>query len=126
MSDESRSREDLLFSLFGVDSGASTLPDNVELLASKAYAKQIGLGCYISPDVPETINSDPGRLRQVLLNLASNAVKFTQSGGVLVSVEIGESGGKQSLRFSIRPSATSTSWLLTSITRMGPARSTSR
>lgn len=73
----------------------------VELLASRAYAKDIGLGCYISPDVPASVNSDPGRLRQVLLNLAGNAIKFTDSGGVLVSVMICKSREKDIVRFSI-------------------------
>lgn len=73
----------------------------VELLASRAYAKGIGLGCYISPDVPATIESDPGRLRQVLINLAGNAIKFTDIGGVLVSVAICKSGEGDTIRFSI-------------------------
>lgn len=73
----------------------------VELLASRAYAKGIGLGCYISPDVPATIESDPGRLRQVLINLAGNAIKFTETGGVLVSVAICKSGEGDTIRFSI-------------------------
>jgi CheY-like chemotaxis protein len=63
------------------------LVENVaELLAARAYAQGIGLGCYCAPDAPQRITADPGRLRQVLLNLIGNAIKFTEKGGVLVSV----------------------------------------
>ncbi len=72
-----------------------------ELLAAKAYAKGIGLGCYCAPDVPSVITADPNRLRQVLLNLIGNAVKFTDEGGVQISVDIVAAGGTPSLRFSV-------------------------
>ncbi|MER8924638.1 response regulator [Mesorhizobium sp. M0859] len=63
------------------------IADNViELLAARAFAKDIGLGCHVEPDVPQLITADPGRVRQVLLNLIGNAVKFTDSGGVLASI----------------------------------------
>ena len=73
----------------------------VELLASRAFAKGIGLGCYIAPDVPETITADPGRLRQILLNLLGNAIKFTDEGGVLVTVTWAEQGDRPSLVFKV-------------------------
>jgi PAS domain S-box-containing protein len=73
----------------------------VELLAPRAYGKDIGLGCHIAPDVPETIVADPGRLRQVLLNVMGNAVKFTETGGVLVTVEMADAGDSPLLRFSV-------------------------
>ena len=63
------------------------IADNVvELLAAKAFAKDIGLGCHVAPDVPQMITADPGRVRQVLLNLLGNAIKFTDAGGVLLTV----------------------------------------
>jgi PAS domain S-box-containing protein len=63
------------------------IADNIiELMAARAFAKDIGLGCHVEPDVPQMISADPGRVRQVLLNLIGNAIKFTDSGGVLVSV----------------------------------------
>lgn len=59
----------------------------VELLAGRAYAKGLGLGCHLAPDAPQHINADPNRLRQVLINLVANATKFTDNGGILVTVK---------------------------------------
>jgi PAS domain S-box-containing protein len=76
----------------------------VELLASRAYGKNIGLGCYIEPDVPASMMLDPGRLRQVLLNLIGNAIKFTDVGGVLVEVTVetdGDEGRQPMLRIAV-------------------------
>ncbi len=73
----------------------------VELMAPRAYGKGIGLGCHIAPDVPELISADPGRLRQVLLNVVGNAVKFTEAGGVLVSVDIYDTEPGRRLRISV-------------------------
>ncbi|SFJ25464.1 PAS domain S-box-containing protein [Aquamicrobium aerolatum DSM 21857] len=64
----------------------------VELLAPRAYAKHIGLGCHVAPEVPTRMMADPGRLRQVLLNVVGNAVKFTEIGGVLLDVTLGDEG----------------------------------
>jgi PAS domain S-box-containing protein len=58
----------------------------VELLAARAHMKGIGIGSFVAPDLPETIRTDNGRLRQVLLNLIGNAIKFTDSGGVAVTL----------------------------------------
>ncbi|MBL8580961.1 MAG: response regulator [Rhizobiaceae bacterium] len=78
------------------------LVDNVvELLAAKAYAKEIGLGCHVEPDVPQMITSDPGRIRQVLLNLIGNAIKFTDAGGVMVIVSREGDGESGIIRFLI-------------------------
>jgi PAS domain S-box-containing protein len=73
----------------------------VELLATRAYGKGIGLGCHIEPDVPELLDADPGRMRQVLLNIVGNAVKFTDAGGVLVTVAVDRSQPRARLRFGV-------------------------
>ena len=62
---------------------------SIELLAARAHAKSIEIGCYISPDLPELVVGDAQRLRQILLNIAGNAIKFTPQGSVLVRVEPG-------------------------------------
>ena len=59
----------------------------LQLMASRAHEKGLELACRIAPDVPERIRADPGRLRQILLNLVSNALKFTECGEITVVIE---------------------------------------
>ncbi|MBN8940247.1 MAG: response regulator [Rhizobiales bacterium] len=57
-----------------------------ELLGPRAHGKQLDLATAIAPDMPQRLMGDGTRLRQVLLNLAGNAVKFTEAGGVAMTV----------------------------------------
>jgi two-component system, sensor histidine kinase and response regulator len=60
--------------------------DAAKLLALRAAEKRLELACEVATDVPAIVSGDPGRLRQVLLNVIGNAVKFTPDGEVVVSV----------------------------------------
>ena len=59
----------------------------VELLSTRAHQKNLSLMVYVDPQIPKSVMGDPTRFRQILMNLVSNAVKFTESGGVIVQAE---------------------------------------
>ncbi|GIL02402.1 MAG: hybrid sensor histidine kinase/response regulator [Alphaproteobacteria bacterium] len=77
-----------------------------ELLAGRAHAKGIELGTVAAADVPLTVRADAGRIRQVLVNLIGNAVKFTDKGGVRVGVEVEPAGPGAQARLAFTVSDT--------------------
>jgi PAS domain S-box-containing protein len=74
----------------------------VEMLAEHAQKKGIELACWFDDDVPNFLRGDPGRFRQVLANLLSNGVKFTERGEVVVRVsKVGETDRTTGIRFEV-------------------------
>jgi len=87
-----------------IDFNLRDLMDNfAETMAYKAHEKNIEFLCFVPPDLHCSVNGDPGRLRQILINLAGNAIKFTSNGEIEIRISYEfESDKEMLLRFSVR------------------------
>ncbi len=82
---------------------SETVEGCAELLAQRAQGKGLELACLVESNVPVNVRGDPGRLRQVLTNLVSNAIKFTDRGEVVVKVSLeSQTEADLLLRFEVR------------------------
>ena len=83
----------------------SGVDECARLLAIQAHAKGLELEVSCDPELPESVRGDPNRLRQILLNLGGNAVKFTSKGAVRISIGVVEATAQDVLvRFEVRDS----------------------
>lgn len=81
-----------------------TVGKSGQTLTLRAAEKGLEIACRIAPDIPDRLIGDPGRIRQILINLISNAIKFTERGEVAVDVSVAEQdmGDQLWLDFSVR------------------------
>jgi signal transduction histidine kinase/DNA-binding response OmpR family regulator len=74
-----------------------SLDTTLKALSVRAYEKQLELACHVLPDVPDMLVGDPTRLRQIVVNLVGNAIKFTSQGEVVLRVELAEETESEAL-----------------------------
>ena len=80
-----------------------TLEDTAEMMALKAAHAGLELICMVDPKIPVSLRGDPGRLRQIITNLAGNAIKFTPEGEVVINAALdSETDGLATIRFEVR------------------------
>jgi signal transduction histidine kinase/DNA-binding response OmpR family regulator len=80
----------------------TSLEETAELLGVKAEEKGLELICAVATDVPSRLRGDPGRLRQILLNLTGNAIKFTAKGEIALRVSLAaQDANRATLRFAV-------------------------
>jgi PAS domain S-box-containing protein len=83
-------------------SPAAIVDQAMSLVGPRAAAKSLALRTTIAPDVPETLAGDAGRIRQVLINLVGNAVKFTAKGEIAIGVRLlGQQDGRATLEWTV-------------------------
>ncbi|MDP3903993.1 MAG: PAS domain S-box protein, partial [Methylococcaceae bacterium] len=79
------------------------LEGSVDLVASKAYEKGLSLMSFVDPAIPNRLTGDPARLRQILLNFLSNAIKFTTNGDIVARAKL-ETHNSQQVRVRLEVS----------------------
>ncbi|MBN2327214.1 MAG: response regulator [Candidatus Omnitrophica bacterium] len=80
----------------------NSLEETLQTMALRAQRNNLELLCHIFPDVPDSLTGDSGRLRQIIVNLVGNAIKFTQQGEIVVTVQVDSRTDKNvTLLFSV-------------------------